>query len=74
MFHVKINDIKDQININVESIINRLTSEKDLPVRSDPEDEIQSSEVDEPDEELQMAFNLEAESQFNIILRDFLRN
>lgn len=65
--------IKDQININVESIINRLTSEKDLPMRNDPEDEVQSSEVDEP-EELQMAFNLEAESQFNVVLQDFLKN
>lgn len=71
-----LNYIKDQININVESIINRLTSEKDLPMKSDPEDEIdeiQSSEVDEP-EELQIAFNLEAESQFNAVLQDFLRN
>ena len=42
-------------------------------MRNNPEDEVQSSEVDEP-EELQMAFNLEAESQFNIVLQDFLKN
>jgi hypothetical protein len=57
----------------VESIINRPTSEKNLPMKNNPEDEIQSSEADEP-EELQMAFNLEAESQFNAVLQDFLRN
>ena len=68
-----LNYIKDQININVESIINRLTNEKDLPMKIDPEDEIQSSEADEP-EELQTTFNLEAESQFNAVLQNFLRN
>jgi len=57
----------------VESIINRLTNEKDLPMKIDPEDEIQSSEADEP-EELQTTFNLEAESQFNAVLQNFLRN
>ena len=68
-----LNYIKDQININVKSIINRLTNEKDLPMKIDPEDEIQSSEADEP-EELQTTFNLEAESQFNAVLQNFLRN
>ena len=68
-----LNYIKDQININVESIINRPTNEKDLPMKIDPEDEIQSSEADEP-EELQTTFNLEAESQFNAVLQNFLRN
>src|SRR5215204_4374975 len=68
-----LNHIKDQININVESIINRLTNEKDLPMKIDPEDKIQSSEADEP-EELQTTFNLEAESQFNAVLQNFLRN
>jgi len=61
-----LNYIKDQININVESIINRFTNEKDLPMKIDPEDEIQSSEADKP-EKLQTTFNLEAESQFNAI-------
>ena len=66
---------KNQIDVNVESIINRLTSEKDLPMNNDPEDEdeVQSLEVDEP-EELQMTFNLEAEAQFNKTLQEFLRN
>ena len=57
--------IKNQININVESI-NRLTSEKNFPIE-DPEDEIQPLEIDEP-EELQMAFNLQAEIEFNAAL------
>ncbi|CAJ0650884.1 11490_t:CDS:2 [Entrophospora sp. SA101] len=30
--------IRKTININVESTINRLTSEKDLPIEDDPED------------------------------------
>ena len=42
-------------------------------MKIDPEDEIQSSEADEP-EELQTTFNLEAESQFNAVLQNFLRN
>ena len=65
--------IKNQININVESIINRLTSEKDLPIEDDPEDEIQPLEIDEP-EELQMEFNLQAEIEFNTALQEFLRD
>ena len=47
--------IKNQINISVESI-NRLTCEKDFPIEDDPEDE------------LQMAFNLQAEIEFNTAL------
>ncbi|CAH1763435.1 7348_t:CDS:2 [Entrophospora sp. SA101] len=54
-----------------ESIINRLTSEKDLPIEDDPEDEIQPLEIDEP-EELQMAFNLQAEIEFDTALQEFL--
>ncbi|CAJ0645284.1 11273_t:CDS:1 [Entrophospora sp. SA101] len=41
--------IKNQININVESI-NRLTSEKNFPIEDDPKDEIQLLEIDEPEE------------------------
>lgn len=68
-----LNYIKNQIDVNVESIISRLTNEKDLPVGNDPEDEIQSLEVDEP-EELQVTFDLEAETQFNAKLQEFLKN
>ncbi|CAH1770392.1 5163_t:CDS:1, partial [Entrophospora sp. SA101] len=64
---------KNQININVESIINRLTSEKDFPIEDDPEDEIQPLKIDET-EELQMVFNLQAEIEFNTALQEFLRD
>ncbi|CAJ0648364.1 12816_t:CDS:2 [Entrophospora sp. SA101] len=50
-----------------------LTSEKDLPIEDDPEDEIQPLEIDEP-EELQMEFNLQAEIEFNTALQEFLRD
>ncbi|CAJ0627149.1 12457_t:CDS:1, partial [Entrophospora sp. SA101] len=45
-----------------------LTSEKNFPIEDDPKDEIQSLEIDEP-EELQMAFNLQAEIVFNTALQ-----
>ena len=64
---IVLNYIKNLIDINVESIINRLTSEKDLPIGNDPEDEIQSLEIDEP-EDLQITFDIEAEIQFNTTL------
>nr|CAG8467175.1 12939_t:CDS:2 [Entrophospora candida] len=56
-----------------ESIIKRLTSEKDFPIKDDPEDEIQPLEIDEP-EELQIVFNLQAEIEFNTALQEFLRD
>ena len=42
-------------------------------IRNDPEDEIQSLEIDEP-EDLQITFDIEAETQFNTTLQKFLRN
>ena len=39
--------IKNRIEINVKSIINYLTREKDLPIENDPENEIQSLEHDD---------------------------
>jgi len=65
--------IKNPIEINVKSVINNLTREDDLPIENDPEDEIQSLEHDEP-EELEVTFNLQAESQFDTALNIFLRN
>jgi hypothetical protein len=64
--------IKNQIENNVKSVIDNLTREE-LPVENDPEDELRPLEHDEP-EELEMAFVLQAGSQFDAMLDAFLRN
>ena len=65
--------IKNQIEINVKSVINYLTREEDFPIENDLEDEIQLLECDKPGE-LEIAFDLPAESQFDTALDAFLKN